>query len=138
MKLYDEDEYAAFQSDLVVYQDDAGSFSTNEPTMDGTASLVYYLSSMESESIATGHSKKQYTYDETGAIIRGDRSRKQLHLMFSGDTYADGSDEILAVLEKYGIKCSFFFTGNFYRNKNSANWRCFLCFNFYRDLDASC
>ena len=30
----------------MVYHDDAGDYSTNEPTMDGTASLIYYLSSL--------------------------------------------------------------------------------------------
>lgn len=47
IKLYNGDEYAAFQSDLAVYHDDYGDYSTNEPTMDGTASLVYLLSLME-------------------------------------------------------------------------------------------
>ena len=42
------DEYELFQSDLVVYHDDFADYSTNEPTMDGTASLTYYLSSLES------------------------------------------------------------------------------------------
>jgi len=47
--LNEPDEYAAFQSDLVVYHDDYGDYSTNEPTMDGTASLIYLLAAMESE-----------------------------------------------------------------------------------------
>ncbi|RZL52864.1 MAG: cellulase, partial [Pedobacter sp.] len=42
-----EDEYAAFQSDLAVYHDDYGDYSTNEPTMDGTASLIYLLAAKE-------------------------------------------------------------------------------------------
>ena len=120
VELYDEDEYVEFQSDLVVYQDDVGSFSTNEPTMDGTACLVYYLSSLESESIAKGRHKKQYTFDESGAIIRGETSEKKINLMFSGDEYADGAEEILEILKRHGIKASFFFTGNFYRNKMFA------------------
>jgi hypothetical protein len=41
------DEYAGFQSALAVYHDDAGDYSTNEPTMDGTASLIYLLASQE-------------------------------------------------------------------------------------------
>ncbi|MCO6497817.1 MAG: glycoside hydrolase family 9 protein [Chitinophagaceae bacterium] len=49
IKLVDEDEYAEFQSDLVVYHDDYGDYSSNEPTMDGTASLVYLLAAMESK-----------------------------------------------------------------------------------------
>ncbi|MBA6152484.1 glycoside hydrolase family 9 protein [Gelidibacter maritimus] len=120
VELHEKDEYAQFQSDLVVYQDDVGSYSTNEPTMDGTASLVYYLSSLESESIRNGNKKKRYTYDSSGAIVRGDRSAKKISLLFSGDEYADGAEEILRVLEKHNIKASFFLTGNFYRNENFA------------------
>lgn len=41
------DSYAAFQSDLAVYHDDYGDYSTNEPTMDGTASLIYLLAAAE-------------------------------------------------------------------------------------------
>ena len=47
--LYEPDEYAAFQSDLAVYHDDYGDYSTNEPTMDGTASLIYLLAAKEAE-----------------------------------------------------------------------------------------
>lgn len=50
IRLYKEDSYAPFQSDLVVYHDDFGDYSTNEPTMDGTASLIYLLSAKEHES----------------------------------------------------------------------------------------
>ncbi len=48
--LYEPDEYAAFQSNLAVYHDDYGDYSTNEPTMDGTASLIYLLAAKEAES----------------------------------------------------------------------------------------
>ncbi len=48
--LYQPDEYATFQSDLAVYHDDYGDYSTNEPTMDGTASLIYLLAAKEAES----------------------------------------------------------------------------------------
>jgi endoglucanase len=49
LKLYQPDEYAAFQSELAVYHDDYGDYSTNEPTMDGTASLIYLLAAMEAQ-----------------------------------------------------------------------------------------
>jgi endoglucanase len=45
--LSQEDEYAAFQTSLAVYHDDYADYSTNECTMDGTACLVYYLSSLQ-------------------------------------------------------------------------------------------
>ena len=47
--LYQPDEYAPFQSSLAVYHDDYGDYSTNEPTMDGTASLIYLLAAKEVE-----------------------------------------------------------------------------------------
>ncbi len=119
--LYDEDEYADYQSDLVMYQDDFGSYSTNEPTMDGTACLVYYLSALQSESLGEDRKQKHYVYDESGAIIRGDASDQKINLVFTGDEYADGADEILKVLDKHQIKASFFLTGNFYRNKDYTN-----------------
>lgn len=49
ISLVEPDEYSKFQSELVVYHDDVGDYSTNEPTMDGTASLVYYLAAMAAE-----------------------------------------------------------------------------------------
>jgi hypothetical protein len=49
ISLYEPDEYEKFQSDLVVYHDDYGDYSSNEPTMDGTASLIYLLAAKESE-----------------------------------------------------------------------------------------
>ena len=47
IQLYNEDTYAPFQSNLAVYHDDYGDYSTNEPTMDGTASLIYLLAAKE-------------------------------------------------------------------------------------------
>jgi len=56
--LYEPDEYADFQSSLAVYHDDYGDYSTNEPTMDGTASLVYLLAAKDQEKIQ-GFKKKK-------------------------------------------------------------------------------
>ena len=110
--LNEPDEYAGFQSDLVVYHDDCGDYSTNEPTMDGTASLVYLLAAKE-----TGKPAKQtaVTYDH-GAISRGSTGKKQLALVFTGDEYADGAAYIATLLQQEKSKASFFFTGRFYRN----------------------
>jgi hypothetical protein len=58
IKLNDADEYATFQSHLAVYHDDAGDYSTNEPTMDGTAALIYLLAAKENESPEVARAKK--------------------------------------------------------------------------------
>jgi len=61
------------------------------------------------------YSKSPYTLD-AGGITRADRSKKVIHLVFTGHEFADGGDTIRSVLAKHGIKASFFFTGDFYRN----------------------
>lgn len=47
LSLSEEDEFAEFQNDYVVYHDDIGDYSTNEPTMDGTAGSVIMMSYLE-------------------------------------------------------------------------------------------
>lgn len=58
---------------------------------------------------------KKFEYTQ-GAIIRGDRTKKELALVFTGDEFAEGGDHVRKVLSRYQIKASFFLTGNFYRN----------------------
>ena len=41
--LFEPDEFAPFQNQYVVYHDDIGDYSTNEPTMDGTAGAIYMM-----------------------------------------------------------------------------------------------
>ncbi|WTM29141.1 Cellulase [Chitinophaga sp. 180180018-2] len=103
------DEYETFQSNLAVYHDDAGDYSTNEPTMDGTASLVYLLAAKAHE--GTGGR----TYDH-GGIARGDSTHRRLTLVFTGDEFADGGAVIRNVLHVQRVPAAFFFTGKFYRN----------------------
>ncbi len=114
IKLYNEDEYAAFQSNLAVYHDDYGDYSTNEPTMDGTASLIYLLAANENKS--GNRSKEPNKILSHGGIIRGDTLKKKLALVFTGDEYGDGGNFIDRVLKQQKIQASFFLTGNFYRN----------------------
>lgn len=112
--LYKPDAYAPFQSDLVVYHDDYGDYSTNEPTMDGTASLVYLLAAKEAQGgVAINNRMVTYTH---GAITRGDSTQKKLAIVFTGDEFAEGGSSILKALGDEKVKASFFFTGRFYRN----------------------
>jgi endoglucanase len=43
LRLFEPDEFSKFQNNYVVYHDDIGDYSTNEPTMDGTADAIYLL-----------------------------------------------------------------------------------------------
>ncbi|MBS0010723.1 MAG: glycoside hydrolase family 9 protein [Bacteroidales bacterium] len=47
LDLSEEDEFAEFQNDYVVYHDDISDYSSNEPTMDGTAGSIIMMSCME-------------------------------------------------------------------------------------------
>ncbi len=44
--LREPDEYARFNTGFIVYHDDLGDYSTNEPIMDGTANLSYLFAAM--------------------------------------------------------------------------------------------
>ena len=93
----------------MVYHDNTHDYSTNEPTMDGTASLTFPFSYYETEGKSASG---QFTWDQ-GAIVRGDTGKKQLCLVFTADDRADGADRIISTLDKQGIKGAFFFTGRF-------------------------
>jgi hypothetical protein len=43
IELHEPDEFAEFQNPYVVYHDDIGDYSTNEPTMDGTADAILWM-----------------------------------------------------------------------------------------------
>ena len=43
LTLTEPDEFSAFQNAFVVYHDDIGDYSTNEPTMDGTADAILMM-----------------------------------------------------------------------------------------------
>lgn len=59
--------------------------------------------------------KKAFVYDH-GGTIRGDTAEKELALVFTGDSFAEGGEHIRQALAGHQAKGSFFFTGNFYRN----------------------
>ena len=120
--LYKPDEYAEFQSDLAVYHDDYGDYSTNEPTMDGTASLIYLLAAKEAPSAShlkvetlENSSAKKISYSH-GGIIRGDSTKKNIALVFTGHEFGEGGEFIASTLQQQRVKASFFFTWNFYKN----------------------
>jgi peptidoglycan/xylan/chitin deacetylase (PgdA/CDA1 family) len=125
--LYQPDGYENFQSDLAVYHDDYGDYSTNEPTMDGTASLIYLLAAKEKEA-SPKSSPKERTYEQTlknnfsyshGGIIRGDSTKKNIALVFTGHEFAEGGNFIATTLQENQVKASFFFTGKFYYDEKN-------------------
>lgn len=46
IRLLKPDAYAPYNTGFLVYHDDVGDYSTNEPIMDGTANLAYVLAAL--------------------------------------------------------------------------------------------
>ena len=126
LRLNEPDEFAEFQPKEIVYHDDVGDYSTNEPTMDGTADAILMMAlfsranAPQTSKFGAAKPDSRFLYEQ-GAIIRGDRTAKQLALVFTGDKYSDGAQIITQTLRKQNVKASFFFTGRFYRNANFAS-----------------
>ena len=107
--------YDEFQPDRMVYHDNMHDYSTNEPTMDGTASLTFPLSAYQEEGEKqTGTQEDKNIYSE-GGIIRTDPSQKKICLVFTAADKADGAETIISTLKKDHIHGGFFFTGEFYQ-----------------------
>lgn len=68
--------------------------------------LLFFASSISAQPI----------FDNEGALIRSDTSKKKIYLCFTGHEFFDGFDYVLAVLKKHKIHASFFLTGEFVRN----------------------
>jgi peptidoglycan/xylan/chitin deacetylase (PgdA/CDA1 family) len=114
-----DDHYAPFQFGAAVYHDDPGDYSSNEPTMDGTASLSFFLSTLQKEGQRQQRALNAVT-DSQGAVVRLDPSQKTVHLIFSADMAFEGAEHILNTLKKNRIKASFFLTGNCLRKPEYA------------------
>ena len=116
------DEFAAFQPRDIVYHDDVGDYSTNEPTMDGTADAILMMAMFSERAKPAKRAEAipnaKFTYDQ-GGITRGDRSSKRMALVLTGDEFAEGGTVIADTLKKHGVKASFFLTGRFYRTRTN-------------------
>lgn len=54
-----------------------------------------------------------------GGIVRGDSTLREVYLVFTADSEAEGMPHILKVLKKEKLKAGFFFTGNYFRNPDN-------------------
>lgn len=129
IELAEPDEYAAFQPEHIRYMDDYLDYSTNEPTLDGSAELLMLLTQLSSREspVLGGETFRQQgaerhqdavqnqVRDSQGALVRSDTSKKRVYLCFTIHDRYEGLDHVLGVLDKEGEKASFFVTGDFVR-----------------------
>lgn len=99
--------YLDLQPSHIVFHDNMNDYSTNEPTMDGTASLTFPLSYYESQ-------QTRHKTVVNGGVVRGDSTQKQIALVFTAAEWADGAETIIKALKENHVKGGFFFTGEFY------------------------
>jgi peptidoglycan/xylan/chitin deacetylase (PgdA/CDA1 family) len=131
LHLTQDDEFADFQNEQVVYHDDIGDYSTNEPTMDGTADAITMLAHFGAPDLTApafkhkaqrqASSARPPTLDPgrstleifEGGITRGPRDRKELALLFTGGDYGEGTAQILDTLKAHKLHAAFFVTGGY-------------------------
>lgn len=114
--------YMDVQPDVMVYHDSTHDYSTNEPTMDGTAALTFPLSAYRQE----GAQARGEIRDRNGILGRVNAEVKKVYLVFTAHFSAadgghfenfDGVEPILKTLKQKGVKGSFFPTGECFRQK---------------------
>jgi peptidoglycan/xylan/chitin deacetylase (PgdA/CDA1 family) len=66
-------------------------------------------------------STKPFTIVE-GGVTRGDTSKKQLALIFTGGDFGEGTGHVLDVLAAEKLKASFFFTGDYLRKPQHQDY----------------
>lgn len=106
--------YDEFQPGTMVYHDCMHDYSTDEPTMDGTAALTFPLSAYQREGREEAQAREDRNIYSDGGIVRFDPSQKKICLVFTAADKADGAEVIISTLKKEKIKGGFFFTGEFY------------------------
>lgn len=80
-------------------------------------SVIAFLFLFSSLLKVSAQTKEHFSFSH-GAIVRGDSTKKEIALVFTGDEFGDGLPVIISTLQKQNIKGSFFFTGRFYRNRS--------------------
>ncbi len=112
-----KDVYADVQPSVANYHDDITDYTSNECTMDGTACLIYYLSSMQNRSLTI--SGNPNVLIDRGGVVRMDTTARNIWLCFTAHDFKDGFDFIAGTLEKHKVRASFFFTGDFLRDPSN-------------------
>lgn len=129
LHLEQEDEFAEFQNDYVVYHDDIGDYSTNEPTMDGTADAIYMMAHFGATPEAAQRRAASQVLEpaadfqiDEGAIRRASPAHRELALIFTADEYVDGAETILETLAERDVRAAFFLTGKSLDAPNMRDW----------------
>ncbi|QEG37540.1 glycoside hydrolase family 9 protein [Bythopirellula goksoeyrii] len=129
LHLENEDEFAEFQNSHVVYHDDIGDYSTNEPTMDGTADAIFMMAHFgvapDTARQAAASRVPSPAADlqlDAGAIRRGSTKEKKLALLFTADKHVEGAESVINTLAEYNLPATFFLTGKALDAPSMRDW----------------
>src|SRR3954469_5554550 len=79
------------------------------------AALLSTSCAIEGEELQMAH--PIWIFDHDG-VVRGDTSKKQIALIFTGGDFGEGTEHILDVLARQKIHASIFVTGDFLRKRD--------------------
>jgi peptidoglycan/xylan/chitin deacetylase (PgdA/CDA1 family) len=96
-------------------------------TLAAILSLLALAAGIGSSSMPSTHPivpdllKKPWTLDH-GGVTRGDTSKKQIALIFTGGDFGEGTGHVLDALKANRIKASFFLTGDYLRKPEHRDY----------------
>lgn len=83
--------------------------------------FLFFLGLLMSPQMSRGQNPSLKNTRETlGAITRMDSTKKEVYLIFSAHLFNEGGTAIYNSLRQNNVLASFFFTGDFYREKDNA------------------
>jgi len=117
------EENSVFNSSNYFYSNSPTDYMTNAPTFDGSASLLFLLTTIQDE--FNHRYTKNRNIINNGCITRTDSTKKFIQLIFIADQYNDGVRTINRMLKKNNIQASFFVTSDFIKTnkKTVSQWR---------------
>ncbi|KAA0252803.1 MAG: hypothetical protein EDM75_11975 [Chlorobiota bacterium] len=150
--LAEPDEYEPYQPGRIVYHDDWGDYSTNEPTHDGTAGLAIYLSglyktakSAESADSATAAQQKDSEKSPEGTSDKSVKSALSCSAAAESAVYSTFSNGALIRLDSTKKEIALVFTAHEFADgyetitatlkKHNAKGNFFFTGDFYRNPD---
>src|SRR5688572_33239701 len=86
-----------------------------------TSSILILLMTLAGGLQLRAEQRPQWTYVE-GGVTRGDTSKKQLALVFTGGDFGEGTGHVLDTLAAANVKASFFFTGDYLRKPQHQDY----------------
>lgn len=84
--------------------------------------IILFLFLLNSFFLQAQNPEPNHATETLGAITRLDSTKPNIYLIFSAHKQREGGNHVYDILHKNHIPASFFFTGDFYREKDNASF----------------